>query len=356
MVGYSAFSPLPKSFFKDPAAFGKKPVGNGPFELESGDGDTGYTLKAFKAYKGTKPKIDKVIFKTYQAPEPQYADLLANNVDFVEQVPPSALAGGQYKKDLGDRQVDKAIGQNANADFPIYLKKFASADLRKAISMAINRPQIIEKVFNGGRSPATGWVSPVVNGYKAGACGEFCTYDPAKAKEFLKKAGGFSGTFTWSYNADSPGNKEVAEAVCGNITNALGIKCQPKVYVDFATLRTDEVDKKVVGLYRAGWVMDYPSIENFLVPLYATGASSNDIGQSIPAFDKLTKEAAAAATTEEANAKYQEAEALLATDPKDGMAVIPLWDTTQQSGWSDKVSNVKVTPFGTLDLYSVTVK
>jgi oligopeptide transport system substrate-binding protein len=356
MIGYVAFSPLPKSFFKDPAAFGKKPIGDGPFELASGNGDTGYTLNAFKAYKGTKPKISTVVFKTYQAPEAQYADLLANNVDFVEQVPPSALAGGQYKKDLGDRAIDKPVGVNATADFPIYNKRYANADLHRAISMAINRQQIVDKVFDGGRSPATGWVSPVVNGFKAGACGEYCTFDATKAKAMLKKAGGFSGTLTWSYNGDGAGNKETAEAICGSITNALGIKCQPKVYVDFATLRTDEVDKKIVGLYRAGWQMDYPSIENFLVPLYGTGASSNDIGLSIPAFDALTKAAAAAPTTAEANAKYQEAEALLATDAKDGMSVIPLWNSNQQSGWSDKVSNVKVTPFGTLDLYSVTVK
>jgi oligopeptide transport system substrate-binding protein len=108
----------------------------------------------------------------------------------------------------------------------------------------------------------------------------------------------------------------------------------------------------MTGLFRTGWVMDYPSIENFLVPLYSTGASSNDNDQSIPQFDALVKEAAAADTTEAANAKYEEAEKLLATT----MAVIPLWYSNQQSGWSSKVSNVKVNPFGNLDLESVTVK
>jgi oligopeptide transport system substrate-binding protein len=29
-VGYSGFAPLPESFYKDPKAFGEKPVGNGP--------------------------------------------------------------------------------------------------------------------------------------------------------------------------------------------------------------------------------------------------------------------------------------------------------------------------------------
>jgi oligopeptide transport system substrate-binding protein len=352
MVGYTAFSPLPKSFFDDPEAFGEKPVGNGAFKLDSGNGDTGYTLSAFKEYKGTKPKIDTVVFKSYQSPEAEYADLLANNVDFSDQVPPSALADDQYKKDLGDRAVDKAVGVIQTATVPIYDPKYKSPDLAKAISMAIDRDQIVEQIYNNGRIPATGWVSPVVNGYKEGACGEFCTFDPAKAKALLEKAGGFEGKMTYGYNADGPGNKEAAEAICGSIKNALGVNCQAKAYVDFDTLRTDVDERKMTGLFRTGWQMDYPSIENFLVPLYATGASSNDNDQSIPEFDKLTTEAAAAATTDEANAKYQEAEKLLA----DTMAVIPLWYSNQQSGWSTKVSNVKVTPFGTLDLESVTVK
>ncbi|MGH3989155.1 MAG: peptide ABC transporter substrate-binding protein, partial [Pseudonocardiaceae bacterium] len=238
------------------------------------------------------------------------------------------------------------------ATVPIYDAKYKSPDLAKAISMAINRDQIVEQIYNNGRQPATGWVSPVVNGYVEGACGEFCTFDPAKAKELLEKAGGFEGRMTYGYNADGPGNKEAAEAICGSIKNALGVNCQAKAYVDFDTLRTDVDERKMTGLFRTGWVMDYPSIENFLVPLYATGASSNDNDQSIPEFDKLTKDAAAAATTEEANAKYQEAEKLLA----ETMAVIPLWYSNQQSGWSTKVSNVKVNPFGNLDLDTVTVK
>ena len=47
-------------------------------------------------------------------------------------------------------------------------------------------------------------------------------------------------------------------------------------------------------MFRTGWQMDYPSIENFLTPIYATGASSNDGDYSNPAFDKLLAEAAAA--------------------------------------------------------------
>ena len=73
---------------------------------------------------------------------------------------------------------------------------------------------------------------------------------------------------------------------------------------------------------------------------------------SNPAFDKLLVEAAAATDAAAANAKYQEAEALLATD----MPVIPMWYTKSTMGWSEKVASMKITAFGTIDLTSICLK
>ena len=82
--------------------------------------------------------------------------------------------------------------------------------------MAIDRPTIIKQIFNGTREPATGWVSPVVDGYKADACGESCEFDPAKAKAKLDEAGGFKGgKMTISYNADAS-HKAWVEATCNS--------------------------------------------------------------------------------------------------------------------------------------------
>ena len=106
------------------------------------------------------------------------------------------------------------------------------------------------------------------------------------------------------------------------------------------------------GMFRTGWQMDYPSIENFLAPIFKTGASSNDGDYSNPAFDKKLEEAAAATDSAESNKLYQEAEAMLATD----FPSIPMWYGKTTMGWSDKVTNVKITAFGTIDLPSVTLK
>jgi oligopeptide transport system substrate-binding protein len=351
-IGYTAFYPLPESFYKDTVAFGKKPIGNGPFQITSGDGDTGFVLTKWSGYKGAdQPKIDQATFKTYTSADSAYADLQAGNLDFMDQVPPAALADDLYKTELGaGHWVDKPVGIIQTLTLPVYVKGYKDPNLGKALSLAIDRPSITKSVFNGARTPATGWVSPIVNGYKAGACGEFCSYDPAKAKEFLAKAT-YKGPFTFSYNADRTENKGTAEAVCNSIKNALGVQCTAKPYVDFATFRTAVVGKQMSSLFRTGWQMDYPSIENFLEPLYVTDASSNDGHYSNKAFDALIKKANGE-TGETALTTYQQAEDLLAQD----MAVIPLWYQSQQSGWSDRVTDVKVTPRSTVDLVDIALK
>ena len=354
-LGYSAFSPLPAAFFTDPKAFGDKPIGSGPYKLDSWTKEQAIVLSKFADYAGDfGGKVDKVTFKIYQDPDAAYNDVIANNLDVTDEIPASALIDDKYKSDLPDRNAQKESGviQTITAAPSKVDPNYADPKIKQAISMAIDRDTIIKQIFNGTKVPATGWVSPVVDGYKADQCGEYCTYDPAKAKALLAEAGGFKGDkITLSYNADAA-HKEWTEATCNSIKQALGVECQAVGVVDFATFRSQIADRKMKGLFRTGWQMDYPSIENFLAPIYKTGASSNDGDYSNPAFDKLLVEGAAAVDPAAANAKYQEAEALLAAD----MASIPMWYGKATMGWSDKVTGVKITAFGTIDIPSISMK
>lgn len=350
MVGYTAFSPLPQSFFADPKAFGENPIGNGPFKFVSWQKNSAINLARFDQYMGTKPSVANATFKIYSTTDAAYADLLANNLDVLDSLPTAAIAGGAYKSDLGDRVVDQAAGVIQTITFPLYDQRFANADVRAAFSMAIDRGQIINNVFEGTREAATGWVSPVVDGYKANACGENCNFDAAKAKSKLEAGGGFAGDVTIAYNADGD-HKAWVDATCVSITNTLGVPCAGKPYVDFKTFRQDVTEKKMTGLFRTGWQMDYPSIENFLVPLYKTGASSNDGGYSNPQFDTLMDEGAAQSGAEGIK-KFQDGESVLAAD----MPVIPLWYGKVIAGYSDKVTNVQFTPFSRVDLTTIELK
>jgi oligopeptide transport system substrate-binding protein len=354
MLGYTAFAPLPESFFADNgAAFGKNPIGAGPYKFVSYTENQSIVLTANADYQGEdKPAVKDATYKIYQELDAAYTDLLADNLDVLDDIPPSGLAGGKYQTDLGDRVVERAQGAIQTVTFPLYDPKFpaANADLRKAISMAVDRESIVRNVFNDTRIPATSFVSPVVDGYKEGNCGNVCDFNESEAKKLFQSAGGFSGTLTLGYNADG-GHKEWVDATCISITNTLGINCQGKPYVDFATFRQEVNARKMDGMFRTGWVMDYPSIENFLTPLYKTGASSNDAEYTNPQFDAKMDEADKA-STDEANALYQEAEEMVAAD----LPAIPLWYYKTVAGFSNNIEKVEFAGNGNADLSSVVLK
>jgi oligopeptide transport system substrate-binding protein len=355
-LGYTAFAPLPASFFKDDGkSFGKLPIGAGPFKIVKADPNKEFVLQAVPDYRRIgRPHIAKVTYRVYSKIESAYNDLLGNQLDLIDEVPTDHLVGGAYKDELGGRAIDTKTGifQSITFASPKADPTYENVDLRHAISMAIDREAITKTVFNGTRTPATGWVSPVVDGYQENACGEWCVYDPKKAKELFDKAGGHpSGPITIGYNADSD-HEAWVKAACVSINQALGIECLARPTVNFATFRQDITERKQKGLFRTGWQMDYPSIENFLVALYGTGAGSNDGDYSNPAFDAKCKEAAAQTDPAKVIELYQEAERMLAAD----MPAIPLWTVVSQMGYSSRIATAKQTVFNTYDFASITLK
>jgi oligopeptide transport system substrate-binding protein len=352
-LGYSAFAPLPDSFFADPKGFESKPIGAGPFKLDS-KSNTEYVFSKFADFSGAaKPNVDKLTFRIYQDPAAAYADAVAGSLDYIDDsnIPQDQFIGDAYKSDFPDRTSQREAGRNAWITFsPNDPQLKDNPDLRKAISRAIDRDLISKQIFNNTVTPATGWVSPVVDGYKGGACGDSCTFDPAAAKAAFEAAGGYKGTLTMTYNADSP-NKAWSEAVCNSVKNALGIECTAVPTVDFATFNKKIDANELKGMFRSAWQMDYPSIENFLVPIYAKGADSNWSKYDSPEFAKLAAQAAAAKTPDEANALYQQAEDQLAKD----FPTAPLWYQKTTSAWSERVSDVKVNAFGVLDFEAIKV-
>lgn len=347
MLGYVAFSPLPEAFFADPQAFGKAPVGNGPFKFVSWEPNSAIRLTRFDNYQGSKPKVANVTFSIYQSLDTAFDDLLANRLDILDAIPTSAETTDEVLTALGDRTVSQAAGVIQSVTFPLYDNRFANADVRIAFAMAIDRARISNEVFAGGREAATGWVSPVVDGYKPDACGAPCTYNAEAARAALAKGGGFDGQVTIAYNADGD-HQGWVDATCASIAETLGVICTGSPYPDFASFRDAVTNREMTGLFHSGWRMDYPSIENFLVPLFKTGASSNDGGYSNPAFDALM-DTAATQPAQQGIQTYQQSEALLAQD----MPSIPLWFGVVTAGYSENVRNVMFTPFSRVDLSTV---
>lgn len=351
-LGYSAFAPMPDSFFEDPAAFEDAPIGAGPFKFES-KSTTEYVFSKFTDYSGENvANVDQLTFRIYTDPAAAYADVVANNLDYTNEIPADVLVGEQYKADLPDRNLERESLRFTTMVFSPNDPQLAdNVDLRRSISMAIDRQLIIDQIYNGTYTAAHGWAPKVVAGANDTACGEWCDFDPEAAKALYDEAGGYDGTLTITTNGDGA-HKEWTEAVCNSIKNTLDVECIVNLTVDFATYNQQIDNNEIMGLFRSGWQGDYPSLENFLAPIYGTGADSNWSQYSNQAFDDKLAEANAADTTEAADALYAEAEDMLGED----LPTAPLWYPRSIVGFSDRVENVQINAFGVLDFSAISVK
>ena len=351
-TGYTAFYPLPEAFFEDPEAFGTQPIGNGPFQAEEPFvPGTGITLTKYDDFGGEEPaKADSVEYRVYAELNTAYTDAQAGNIDIVPQIPPDAITSAQDT--FGDRYFERASSSFTYIGFPTYDPRFEDKRVRQAFSMAIDREAITEAIFNGSREPAYSVISPVVAGSRDDAC-QYCTVDVEAANALLDEAGfDRSQPVEWWFNAGA-GHDQWVQAAANQVRDNLGIDYTLKGDLQFAEYLPLLDSKGMTGPFRLGWIMDYPSPQNFLEPLYSTQAigGSNASFYSNPEFDALIAEGNSATDNDEAIAAYQAAEDLLLED----MPIMPMFFGKIQGVHSENVTNVQVTAFGRLDAADVEV-
>ncbi|MFF3992727.1 ABC transporter substrate-binding protein [Streptomyces cyaneofuscatus] len=358
-LGYAAFAPLPKAFYDDHDAWLSKPIGNGPYTIDSYAKGSSMNLRRWDDYPGDdKAKNGGVDLKVFTDNNTAYTSLTSGNLDLVDDVPASQLRN--VEQDLGDRYINTPAGIIQTISFPFYDKEWDTDNARKVrqgLSMAINRKQITDQIFQKTRTPATDWTSPVLGedgGFKEGLCGKECEYDKAAAKKLIDEGGGIpGGQLKLSYNADTGSHKEWVDAVCNSINNVMGNNkaCVGGPIGTFADFRSQVSTQKMTGPWRAGWQMDYPLIQNFLQPLYYTNAPSNDGKWTNKEFDDLVDQANAETDKAKAITTFQDAEKVLVEQ----MPSIPLWYQNGSAGYSERVSNVELNPFSVPVYTEITV-
>jgi oligopeptide transport system substrate-binding protein len=360
-LGHSAFYPLPGGAFRDMAAFGRNPFGNGPYELsDSPDGpawehNVKIDLRPNPGYHGNrKPHNKGLRFEFYANLDTAYADLLSGNLDVLDTIPPSALP--VYKRDLGaGNVVSGAVAVKHSLDTPLRLPHFGGEEgrlRRLALSAAVNREQICQRIFMGTRTPSRDFTARSLPGFDPNLPGnDVLNFDPERARQLWALANAiaaWTGQYAIAYNADA-GNQEWVDAVANSIKNVLGIDAVGAPQPTFAGFRTEITNHTIATAFRAAWQGDYPSMIEFLAPLFATGAGSNDVGYANPEFDAALAAAEAAPTIRQSDDLANASQRILFHD----MPVVPLWDNISVVGWSTEVKNVRVTWNGLPDYENI---
>ena len=196
--------------------------------------------------------------------------------------------------------------------------------IRKALSMSFDRQELLDKVIKGGQVPAFALAPPIGNYKPAAGTG----YNVAEAKRLLAEAGYPNGAglpaFTIMYNT-LDAHKVIAEYLQQVWKNNLGINITLQ-NLEWATFLEERKTSRM-ELGRAGWIADYPDVQNFLDILITEG-DNNDGHYSDPEYDRLIRLAATLPGGVQRDETLRRAEEIAITRDQ---AVIPIYYYVSQN-------------------------
>ncbi len=356
-MAYTAYLPLPSVAYENTLGFNEAPIGNGPFMFPEGgswDHDVAIDLVKYADYAGNMPSIDALSFIISTDLKTNYLEAQAGNLDVVTGIDPDFLASAPT--DFPDR-----FGQSSSTGltymaFPQYLDDTFTPDHRRALSMAIDRDLLLEKIFNNAGVAPSSVIPPVLGG-RDDVCASW-NYDPEAAKILWDAAGPLDGFDVW-FNQGG-GHDQWVEAVVNMWGNALDLDTSTVTFqtVEWADYLDHADNGEFTGPFRLGWGQDYPSALNFLEPLYASYSTAADGGSNAseynsPEFDAALaagKTAAAAGDPAGATAEYEAAENILCADAR----TMPIRFGLNQFVWNEGVDNVFMDSYSNVDYTTIT--
>lgn len=282
-------------------------VTSGPFHLV--EWSTNQRLVAEKSatyWDRANVKLNSIVFYPIDSIDAEERAFRAGQLHITYALSLSKLAS--YRRDLPDSlRVDPYL----NTFFLRFNTRRAPLDqpaLRRALSLAIDRTLIAEKILRGGQRPAPSLVPPETPDYPVPA---LPARDVETARKLLAAAGYAEGRgvppIELVYN-NSETNRLVAEAIQEMWRRDLGLTVQllnQEYKVVFANRRTGNYQ-----IILGSWVGDYLDATTFL-DLWRSDAGNNQTGWAEPRYDELMNRAAAETDPAARGRLLQEAELLM---------------------------------------------
>ena len=266
--------PSPTAILKYKKDFDSNPVGTGPYTLKSWKKDDALELAANENYWGEKAKIKRVIVRVIPDNQVRLLELKRGAVHIMEFPNPSDLATVK-----SDPNIELLTKEGLNFGYMAFnMKKppFDKAEVRQAISMAIDRKRILNEIYQGMGTLAKNPMPPFMLGYNDKVAD--IEYNPEKAKAALEKAGVKNLKLQlWAMPVARPYNpngRKMAEFIQADLKR-IGVEAKIVSY-DWGTY-LDKMGKGEHELALVGWNGDNGDPDNFIYQLY-----SKDSAMQVP--------------------------------------------------------------------------
>lgn len=361
VVYCTPLSPIPDCAKDNFDVYSKAPVGNGPFQMDGTWNEGQYiSLKRYEDYAGDNPaKCDAVHFGIYKDTVTAFREFEAGNLDLCD-IPNGRVKETVEKYGQSDDGYTSSPNKQTMVGDVLYTEYLAynvndpilsDKRVRQAMSLAINRQNLCDTLYEGFATPAGDIVPPGIKGNDE-TTWQYCDYDVDKAAKLLDEAGypagpdgmrGIDLTIMVSSN-----NKTDESEILQSDWKALGINVtiDQKEYAKM-------LDDYIAGTFQIGfrgWTADYPIMDNFLQPLMYTGVGDNVSHYSSAEFDSKLDEARKTVDEGERVQLMHEADAIAAED----MPIIPMLHKTLAKVASNRFTNIKVNAARIPELRNVT--
>lgn len=303
-------------------------IGNGPFKVQEWKHDDVLKLvKNENYYDADKVKLDGIDYVFIVEASTAVSAFESGEIDYMDSVPAEKIAVLEEANDENFK-ILPYLGTYFYI-FNMNQEPVNNPKVRKALSLAINRTDIVEQVTKAGQVPATGFVPKGVSmsdgttDFQETAGDYNMPIDDSKveeAKQLMAEAGYPDGqgfpTIELLYNTNE-GHKAIAEAIQAMWKQNLGINVELRneEWKVFQTSRNE-------GNYtvaRHGWIGDYVDPMTFL-DMWITASGNNDAKFSNPKYDELISKAKSTLGKERDDAML-EAQAILMEE----LPVMPIY-------------------------------
>lgn len=224
-------------------------------------------------------------------------------------------------------------------------------ELRQALSLAIDRAIITERVSQFGEIPTFNLVPPGLPDYEPPEqdIADWTQDERETEARRLFAAAGFGEnnplTVELRYNT-SENHRKIAVSVAAMWKQVLGVRTR-LVNEEFRVFLQNRAQRRVTEVFRAGWIGDYQDAFTFL-ELFHSGHGRNDSGYANPRFDRLLDQIASERIPSRRRNLMAEAERLLLAD----QVILPVFVYVTKrlidprlQGWEENIMDQHLTRY-----------
>ena len=292
-----------------------EPVGTGPFAVAEFIPDVAMHLQRYSGYHGALPEVPNVIYRFHRGiPLRMFED---NEID--------ATWIGLGAFNILEEE-ESPLLENVTAwpqltvhyvGFNTAVAPFEDVNVRRALLLALDRRTIIEETLDGVGVLAQGFLPPDLPGYNPNV--DEIQFTPAAAVAALESSTYGSADALPEITLTIPSLEPYLVQMIDMWREHLGVSVGVNVVPQGAYYY--ELSENLQGLFKFGWVADYPDPHNFLDVLFHSESDSN-VGQfANSTVDDLLDQARTEADGDDRFRLYRTAERVLVANA----AAIPLW-------------------------------